>query len=254
MWTRAAAQYPTSLALLTVMSVVITTLDFVQVAIVFHNTSRLVGFPLADVAFLYGTSAMSLAVADLLLGNLERVGLRVRDGTFDSMLLRPASPLIQLATDQFAVRRVGRLLQALTVLCVAVAVLPIHWTLDRALLVPGMVMAGAAIFGAIFVIGGAFQIFANDAAEVMNAFTYGGQQMTQYPLAVYTRELLRLVTFIVPLGFINWYPALRVLSRPDPLHLPRLMQFASPAVALVFGVVAAGAWRISLRHYTSTGS
>lgn len=254
MWTRAAAQYPTSLALLTVMSVVITTLDFVQVAIVFHNTPRLVGFPLADVAFLYGTSATSLAIADLLLGNLERVGLRVRDGTLDSMLLRPVSPVVQLAADQFAVRRVGRLLQALTVLCISLFVLPVDWTLDRALLAPAMVAAGAAIFGAIFVIGGAFQIFANDAAEVMNAFTYGGQQMTQYPLAVYTRELLRLVTFIVPLGFINWYPALRVLSRPDPLHLPGFMQFASPIVAIVFGLVAATTWRMSLRRYTSTGS
>ena len=253
-WTRAAAQYRTSLVVLSVVSVIWAALEFAAVAIVFTAIDRLAGFSLAEVAFLYGTAATSLAIANLLLGNLERVGLRVRDGSLDAMLVRPISPLVQLAANDFQIRRFGRVAQAAVVLVIAITAIDVQWTPDRVLLIPAMVLAGAVIFGSIFVLGGAFQIMANDAAEVMNAFTYGGQQMTQYPLAVYGRDVLRIVTFLIPLAFINWYPALRILSHPDPLGLPTVLQFAAPLVAVLFAGVAAVAWRAGLSRYTSTGS
>ena len=61
-------------------------------------------------------------------------------------------------------------------------------------------------------------------------------------------------TFVLPLGFVNWLPAMHVLDRPDPLGLPEVFQFASPAAALVITSVAALAWRAGVRSYHSTGS
>jgi len=62
------------------------------------------------------------------------------------------------------------------------------------------------------------------------------------------------VTFIVPLAFVNWYPALYLLDMPDPLGLPSWLQYASPAVALLAALAAAVAWRAGVRRYRSTGS
>lgn len=86
----------------------------------------------------------------------------------------------------------------------ALVALDIDWTPVRVLMLPMMVVSGAAIFSAVFVAGAAFQFWAQDAAEVQNSFTYGGTTLLQYPPTVFGKDLVRGVTFVVPLAFVNW--------------------------------------------------
>ncbi|MGW2276118.1 ABC transporter permease [Streptomyces yangpuensis] len=254
MWIRSTMTYRTSFVLSTVGNAAITLLDFVAISIMFSHVDVLGGFTLPEVALLYGSCSASLGLADLLLGNTDRIGARVRDGSLDTMLVRPVPLLAQVAADRFALRRLGRVVQGLGVLGWALWSLEVDWTAGKALLVPVMLLSGAAIFAAVMVAGAAFQFVAGDAAEVQNSFTYGGCTMLQYPPTVFATELLRGVTFIVPLAFVNWLPALYVLGRPDPLGLPGWVAFLSPLVALVVFVPASLAWRAGVRSYRSTGS
>jgi ABC-2 type transport system permease protein len=188
------------------------------------------------------------------MGTLDRLGRRVRDGTMDVQLLRPAPVLAQVAADRFALRRLGRIAQGLLVLGYACVTVDVTWTVPRILMVPVMVLSGAVVFAAVFVAGGAFQFVAQDAAEVQNSLTYGGNTLLQYPPTLFAKDLVRGVTFVVPLAFVNWLPGLYVLGRPYPLDLPGWTAFTSPLVAALCCVLAAAAWRAGLRSYRSTGS
>lgn len=95
---------------------------------------------------------------------------------------------------------------------------------------------------------------AGDASEVQNAFTYGGVTLTQYPLTIYPVEVVRAVTFLLPIAFVNWYPALYLLGRDDPFGLPGWLQAASPLAAAVMVCLAGLGWRTAIRRYRSTGS
>ncbi|MFD3803242.1 ABC transporter permease [Streptomyces sp. NPDC058619] len=254
MWIRSTMTYRTSFFLSTFGNAAITLLDFVAIAIMFSHVDVLGGFTLPEVALLYGSCSASLGLADLLLGNTDRIGSRIRDGSLDTMLVRPVPVLAQVAADRFALRRLGRIAQGLGLLAWAVSALDLEWTIGKVLLVPVMITAGAAIFGAVMVAGAAFQFLAGDAAEVQNSFTYGGCTMLQYPPTVFGKDLLRGVTFIVPLAFVNWLPALYLLGRPDPLGLPQWVAFVSPLVAFAVFLPASLAWRAGVRSYRSTGS
>lgn len=254
MWIRSTMTYRTSFFLSTFGNAAITLLDFVAIAIMFSHVDVLGGFTLPEVALLYGSCSASLGLADLLLGNTDRIGSRIRDGSLDTMLVRPVPVLAQVAADRFALRRLGRIAQGLGLLAWAVSALDLDWTVGKVLLVPVMITAGAAIFGAVMVAGAAFQFLAGDAAEVQNSFTYGGCTMLQYPPTVFGKDLLRGVTFIVPLAFVNWLPALYLLGRPDPLGLPQWVAFVSPLVAFAVFLPASLAWRAGVRSYRSTGS
>lgn len=253
-WVRAGWTYRTSFLLLLLAQLVAAGIDFAAVLVMFTHIDTLGGFGLAEVALLYGLSGLALGVADLVAGNAERLGRRVRDGTLDAMLVRPLSPLVQVCADQFALRRLGRVVQAGVVLGWALLAVDVDWSLPRVLVLLGTVVAGSVIFTAIFVVGSAYQFLAGDASEAMNAFTYGGNTLTQYPLTIFPTEVVRGVTFVIPLAFVNWYPVLYVLDAPDPLGLPDWVRLASPAVALVMAGLAAWAWRAGLRRYRSTGS
>jgi ABC-2 type transport system permease protein len=221
----------------------------------FSQVDALGGFTIAEVALLYATATASLGLADLLLGNIDMLGQRVRDGTLDTLLVRPVPVLVQVAADRFALRRIGRIVQALLVMAWALAELDgVDWTPAKVVWLPVMVVSGAVIFGAIWTLGGAFQFIAQDASQVQNSFTYGGNALLNYPPTLFTRELVQAVTFVMPLAFVNWLPALWILGHEDPLGLPGWVDFLSPVVAAAMCGLAGLAWRAGVRSYRSTGS
>ena len=254
MWIRVSLAYRTSFVVMSLASLVLTGIDFAAILVVFANLDALGGFGLAEVAFLYGSTALCLGIADLLIGNVERLGRRIRMGSLDAMMVRPVPLFVQVCADQFALRRIGRVAQGALVFGWALSRLSVAWTPARAGVLLMMVVSGTAIFGALFVVGAAFQFVSTDGSEAANAFTYGGNAITQYPLTIYPSELVKGLTFLVPVAFVNWYPALFILGRPDPFRLPAALQLSSPIAALLLCVVAGLAWQSGVRRYRSTGS
>ncbi|MEU9361738.1 ABC transporter permease [Streptomyces sp. NPDC048301] len=254
MWVRSTMAYRASFVMTALGNFVATAFDFVAIMLMFSHVDALGGFTLPEVALLYGASGTAFGLSDLVLGSMDRLGRRVRDGTLDTLLVRPVPVLAQVAADRFALRRLGRITQGLLVLGYALLTLDIAWTPLKVLMLPLMVLSGGAIFGAVFVAGAAFQFWAQDASEVQNAFTYGGTSLLTYPPSVFAKELVRGVTFVVPLAFASWLPALYVLGRDYPLDLPEWVAFLPPVVAVGCWVLAGMAWRVGLRSYRSTGS
>ncbi|MEU6878521.1 ABC transporter permease [Streptomyces sp. NPDC046712] len=254
MWIRSTMTYRTSFALTLVTSFTVTFFDFVVILLMFGQVQGLGGFSFAEVAFLYGTTSTSFGLADLTMGSLQRMGKRVRDGSLDMFLMRPAPVLAQVAADKFALRRLGRVAQGVFVLVWALLILPVEWTVLKVLLLPVMVVCGALIFSAVMVVGASALFWAQDAAEVTSSFTYGGNTLLQYPPAIFAQDLVRGVVYVVPLAFVNWLPGLYVLGREAPSGVPAWTAFGSPLVAAVCCGLAGLAWRAGLRSYRSTGS
>jgi ABC-2 type transport system permease protein len=254
MWVRVSWSYRTSFVIMTLASLVLTGIDFVAILVMFANLDVLGGFSLGEVAFLYGTTAVCLGVADLMIGNVERLGRRIRMGTFDAMMVRPVPVFVQVCADEFALRRLGRVAQGALAFGWSLTLVHIAWTPARLAVLVSLLVCGTVIFAALFVLGAAFQFVSTDGSEAANAFTYGGHTLTQYPLTIYPAEAVKALTFIVPIAFVNWYPALFILDRPDPIGLPDALSLASPVAAVVLCLVAALAWRAGVRRYRSTGS
>ncbi|MEU8920990.1 ABC-2 family transporter protein [Kitasatospora sp. NPDC048545] len=254
MWMRSMMAYRASFALNLLASLVTHSLDFVVLVIMFRHTDRLGGWTLPEIAFLYATATFSLGVANLLVGSADGLGVRIVNGSLDTMLIRPAPALSQLCAERFSLRRLGRPLQALVVLAWSLAALDVHWTWDRVLLVPVLLVCGSVIFGAIYIGGATVQFWWGESKEIQNSFTYGGATLLHYPPTIFAKELVAGAVFGVPLAFVNWLPALHILGRPDPLGLPTAFQYASPVAAALCVAVAGLAWRAGLRAYRGTGS
>jgi ABC-2 type transport system permease protein len=254
MWTRSVMAYRTSFVLMLLANIATTSLDFVIVVLMFRHTRQLGGWTLPELGFLYGTSALCLGMANLFVGSIDSLGERIRSGTLDTMLIRPAPALAQLCAERFSLRRVGRPLQALAVLAWSLTAVQVRWTADRVLLLAVLLVCGTVIFSAIFIGFATLQFWWGEARELQNSFTYGGATMLQYPPGIFAKDLVAGVVFGVPLAFVNWLPALRILGKPDPLGLPTAFQFASPLAAALCVLAAALAWRAGLRAYRGTGN
>jgi ABC-2 type transport system permease protein len=251
---RSQLQYRLSFALNLVGMALITFLDFAAILILFGQVDALGEWTVEEVALLYGISCIAFALTDLAIGHLDLLPRMIREGDFDLVLVRPLSSLFQVVSNDFALRRVGKLLQGTAVLAFALSRLEIDWTAARVAMLALAVVAGAAIFAGVWVGLATIAFWLVDSLEVANAFTYGGNYLAQYPVNIFGPWLRRLVIFVIPIAFVSYFPSLYILGKPDELGFPRALQFASPLVAVV--AVAGGGllWRAAVRHYRSVGS
>jgi ABC-2 type transport system permease protein len=250
---RSQLQYRLSFALQIIGMTGATLLDFLVIVVLFSRLTSLGGWSLWEVAFLYGASYLPFKLADIFVGKIERLGEWIRTGDFDSVLVRPLGALGQVLTADMDLKQVGGLAQGGAVFGVALAHVDIDWTAGRALMLVVMLVSGFVIFSAVWIATNASAFWLVNVREATNAFTYGGNYLTQFPLDIFATWFRRVFAFLVPMAFINYFPSLYLLGKPSD-SWPDGLQFASPLVALATAGLAAIVWRAGIRHYSSTGS
>jgi ABC-2 type transport system permease protein len=140
------------------------------------------------------------------------------------------------------------------VLAFAVSTLDVAWSAPRVALLLLAVAGGVCVFLGLMILQATSAFWTTESLEVWNAFTYGGVTMSQYPLEVYRPWFRRLFIFVIPLGCINYLPAVAILGRPDPLGTPLWLQWIAPLAGPIFMLCCLQAWKLGVRHYQSTGS
>jgi len=251
---RSMTQYRTSFAIDLATQTAFTVLDIVAVLVIFRVTPSLGGFTLTQVLLVSSLAAIGFAMADLLVGNVERLRQYVRTGLLDAVLIRPLSALGQLLVLDFAPRRLGRVLFSTGLLTTVLAVSDIDWTPERVLLLAITPFAATLFFSAVFVLTACVAFWWIDSGEFANSLTYGGRDFTSYPVTVFDGLFRKLFGFILGFGFVGYYPALGILGIPDPLGMPGFFVWGGPVVAAGATALAALAWRSGIRHYKGAGS
>jgi ABC-2 type transport system permease protein len=252
---RAQTQYKVSLAVDIVSYLLVTTSEFATLLIFFGPFPTLLGWRVGEVALLYAATSISFGLAELFGAGFDEFPNLIRRGEFDRALLRPAGALLQVASSDFRLRRLGRITEGLLALLVALHLLPgLRWTPLQLVVLPLGALAGALIFLAILLLGATLCFWTVETTELTNMLTYGGREMLSYPLTVYHPIMQRIFLFVVPLAFGTYIPVCYVLGRPLPFGLPLGVAFVAPLVALVFALLAGCVWRVGIHHYQSTGS
>jgi ABC-2 type transport system permease protein len=178
----------------------------------------------------------------------------IRQGEFDRVLLRPVGIFVQVLAADFQLRRLGRVAQGGLALALALTWTSIAWTPLKGLYLLVVLVSGVAMFSALLVLGAVLCFWTVQSIEIINTVTYGGTEMASYPLPIYHELLQRFFTFVVPLAFVSYFPALYLLERPELQRLPSWLPGMTPVAAAMLALIALLAWRVGVRHYQSTGS
>lgn len=231
-----------------------TFIDFAAILVFFTHVPALAGWSVGEVALLYAISGMAFGLTDLVMGHMDRLGGMIRMGEMDTVLIRPMGSLFQVLAADFQLRRIGKLVQSAAVLGYAVVAAEISITPPKVIVLTVTVLAGAVLFGAVWVTFASLCFWTADTSEITNSFTYGGNFLAAYPITIFGTWVRRLLAFVLPMAFVAYFPALYLLDRPRPGGLGAFAPFGTPVVALVFASMAGLVWRFALRHYRSTGS
>lgn len=220
----------------------------------FYQFDSLGGWSLGEVAMLHGMSMIAFGLGDLLTVGMDYVAPQIRSGDFDRVLTRPMSSWMNAVTSEVNLRHLGQLLQGTLVLAFAFTRVDIAWSADKALVFTFAMLSGIALFMALFTVEAIFSFWTVNGVEAINAFTYGGSDLAQFPMHVFGRTLRILFIWIIPVAFVTYFPALYVLEKSDPLGTPEWFVFLGPVFSALFCLLVAWGWQQGIRHYRSTGS
>ena len=191
---------------------------------------NIAGWQLGEVAFLYGAVELAFGLMDMIFSGFDPdfFAAHVRLGRLDQLLLRPVNLTLQVLGAQFAMRRLGRIAQGALVLAIAMQLVEIHWTPAKIALSAGRHPQHGGLLRRPVHHRLDDHLLDGQRIEAINIFTYGGAEMMSYPMSVYSDWLRRFFTFILPAIFLNYYPALYFLDKPDPFGLPAWAPFLAP--------------------------
>ena len=250
---RAQMQYRAAFAVRSVVDAMVVIIDFAPVYILVRHFGALQGWSFAELALLYGLVGLSWGLVEGALHGFENFAKYLVQGELDRMLLRPRSIVLQLAGFEFQPRKLGRIAQASTVLSIAI------WYLELgpeafAWILLGL-GGGVLFFTGIIMLGAASQFWTlGHTSELQNMLTYGGSAALTYPMTVYTGWFRRVLTYGIPLAFVNYFPAIAALGRTEAEGWPTWVPALSPLACLATLVVGHWLFGQGLRRYESTGT
>lgn len=227
-----------------------------SITLILQRFGSIAGWKLGEIAFLIGMIEMSFGMMDMIFSGFDYdyFATVIREGKFDQVMLRPVALFWQVLGSRFLLRRVGRILEGLIIFLVALTLANVHWTLVKVVYLPFVLVSQVLVMGALFMMGSTVTFWTLQSIEAVNILTYGGTELMSYPMQIYPFWMQRIFTFIIPFIFLNFYPALFFLDKPDPLHFPAYAPFLAPVVALAAFGIALLFWRVGVDHYQSSGT
>lgn len=246
---RSKMQYKKSFFLYSLGTFLVSFNVFAGIFFMFQRFHNVKGFTYSEVLLCYSIVLMAFSLAEMFARGFDTFPRMVRTGSFDRLLLRPRSIVLQVLGSQFEITRVGRLLQAVLLLAYGVWKCDVIWTFGKVMTVVFMIVGGTALFSGFFIIYASLSFFTLEGLEFMNIFTNGLKEYGKYPMGIYGKGLLWIMTFLIPFALVQYYPLLYLLGLRSGAGYIFL-----PLAAGLFLIPCYLLWRYGVRHYKSSGS
>jgi len=224
----------------------------VELSTIFLFFGRFGGFPgwtVGEVAMFYGMTSTAYALCEAWMRGMDIFHRSVRTGDFDRVLLRPRGTVLQLMGSELQLLRLGRLSVGLFALIWGASGLPAPITAGGWLLIALSILGGTLLFSGIIFMQATMAFWTVEPMEVWNVITYGGVEVTQYPLTIYGARLRGFFSRVVPLAAVNYWPLSLILGRGGGS-----IAWLSPLMGVAWYALGLVIWRFGVRHYRSTGS
>ena len=222
---------------------------FLGVYFMFTRFHTVDGFTLQEVMICFSVVLLAFSLTECFVRGFDVFPRLIKTGDLDRILVRPRGVMFQVLTSNVDFTRVGRLLQAVLMLSLAMPSCGVTWSFDKVLTLVLMIAGGIAVYTGLFILYAGISFFTIEGLEFMNIFTDGSREFGKYPLAIYGESVLKLLTWVVPIAAFQYYPFLYLIGRTD-----NWLYMLLPLAGGLFILPCYAFFQFGLRKYKSTGS
>ncbi len=215
----------------------------------FHKFGLLTIYDINELLLGFSIVWLGFSLSEMFFRGFDHFSELIIHGGFDLLLIRPRNIYLQIFGSNICYEKTSRVLISLLLFIYSSSKVIKTLTALKLLTVLLIVFGCVIIFASIFIIGAAFCFITIQGLEVVNIFTDGSRQLTQYPMGIYKPIVRKLFTFIIPLTFVNYYP-LKYLTGATT----NIIYIFLPLLSIFFLIISILIFNRGIKKYSSTGS
>lgn len=215
----------------------------------FDIFSNIKGFTLYQVLLTFSIIQFGFSFCEVFFRGIDQFDNLIIDGGFDRLLLRPQNIIFQVFAQEVSFIKLARLIQSIIILIIAIVNIDIIWSIDKIITLILMLLSSILIFLGIFILAASYCFLTVKGLEIRNVFTDGGKHMAQYPIGIFKKGFVFFFTFIIPFGFVNYYPLLYLLGRTN-----NKLIIISPLITVIYLIPCILIFYKGIKRYSSVGS
>lgn len=200
--------------------------------LVYANGASFPGWDMWEVLLIQSIFSMSTAASSMISGSVLWVTMDlVREGSFETVLLKPFSPLFYITAANFGADNIGLFLGALVMTIISAA----HTGITG---FSGVVQSLLLFLAGIMVLTGIHLIMASISFKWIGNSRipeiFGSiEEFGKYPLTIFPKSVQIISALIIPVAVLGFYPASALIGK---IELSALWSVFSGIVFLIFGI------------------
>lgn len=182
--------------------------------IILGNTASIKGWDIHELLFLFGFSTLVYGVYSLIFGNFHNLKSYLFQGQFDIMRIRPTNLILHIMVISFRSEALEQILLgiaiaawACTELCVSIDIVLIATALYF-LVCAVTILGGLTLFASFF-------LFITQGTFTPIGAIFSLREYTKYPLDIFGSFVQFLFSWIIPIGYVSFYPSHALLGHPS---------------------------------------
>ncbi len=213
------------------------------------------GWNFYELLFLFSFLFLTYGIFILFFTGFRDFGELVYSGEFDRFLLRPRSLLMQIMAsnaDMFAAIGHGGLGILLFIFCAGK--IGVVWSPLTILYLVITLISAVIIQASLFLLMSCSSFWIVKIDELVSMLYYNTRKFAGYPISIYPKFIQKLLMFVVPFAFVNYFPAEFFLCKPDMYQFWTGYIYLTPLIAFTLFVLVLFIWKVSLKRYVSVGN
>jgi len=231
-------------------AVLVQLVGFIFIWTIFQRIPTINGWTMWEVVMMYALIFLTEGVGSLFFEGTWGLARLVYTGKFDSFLLRPVSPILQVVTADVGLNGLGNIVTGFILIGLSVTHVSLEWTPGRIAMLAIAIVSASAIRVAINLGTAATVFWTRSPWSSVPMFVHQLGDFAKYPLTIYSLGVQVIIVIAIPFAFVSFFPTAVVFGE-SPWSLPGLL---TPLVAIYTVVLAVVIFRVGLRRYEGAGN
>jgi ABC-2 type transport system permease protein len=232
--------------------------EFVNIVIIYLvllKFGNLNNWNLNEMLFLFSLIYLSYSILVLFFTGIRDFSNLIHTGQFDRYLVRPLGLFFQIVVskaDYFA--SIGHGTVGVILFINTANAVGITWNPQNILYYLSALSGGVLIQLSIWMISASFSFWTIKADNIVGFLFWNIRKFAGYPISIFPLFIRNILMFVIPFAFVNYFPAQYFLNKPDMKMFWNGFIYLPPVVGVVMFIIVSCFWRISLKHYSGTGT
>lgn len=241
-------QYPTDTVIMIISLLLREAAGFIGILAIAYAAGGLGGWGVYEICLMFSMCALVESISMTFLDNVWEINRLVHQGRMDVFLVRPAPLFFQVLGDVAHYPALVSMVIYAGTMIFSMAQLGIGFSAGLLLFMAEYLVCGVLVNTGIYTIFNSLNFWIIQGEDVA-VLVQTCREFAKYPIGAFPGIIQTVFTYVLPFGFVGYYPAAYLAGKTGNWVLAGL-----PLSAAAVSLAAAVFWKLGTQAYDSTGT